>query len=68
MSRIAGSYASMSNEEQLAFTQQLREQRQRGAKVRGVRGKVEANGTQGNEAQGEQGAIEAQDSEGSGDT
>lgn len=36
MERIAGSYASMSNIEQLAFTQSLREARKRGAKAKAV--------------------------------
>jgi hypothetical protein len=68
MSRIAGSYAALSEAEQLAFTEELRAARQRGAKVKPVKGKVENNGTQGHEAPRKQGAIEAQDSEGSGDT
>jgi hypothetical protein len=53
MERIAGSYAALSDAEQLAFTEELRAARQRGARVKSIKGKVENNGT------GEQGFDEA---------
>jgi hypothetical protein len=60
MERIAGSYAAMSEDEQLAFTIKLREQRRAGAKVRGVKGKVETHEQETQEGQAEQEGVGAE--------
>jgi hypothetical protein len=68
MERIAGSYAAMSDDEQLAFTIKLREQRRAGAKVRGVKGKVETHEQETEAGQAEQEGVSAETrAEGSGD-